>query len=516
MTRLTGLKTFAVLFLFALLARVDTLALSDIGWDESLYFLMAKSMIQHHAPYTIIWDHKPPGIYAIYYLALELFGQSAFSVRIFASLAMALTSLFVIRIHNRLRNTRSWTDIVPGLLVLLAFRQYGSAGANNEVFFLPATTGAILLFLTGLDPARSMVRRRLALFFAGAAAAAAFWIKFNTVVEIAIAGIGIALWCTSAEETNPVKIWVERLSLSACGFIAVSLLVVLPFALTGNLALLFDSTIAANIRHVGQRMPALETLNYALQIVGGSIVLWALVLAGLAFHLRKLRKDQDRILAHPYWFSLAWLLGAAISAFAPGQPYPHYALEMCVPLTLVAWLLFEDVFLANMPDRRATQAGIVFLLVGTIGVTLVEIPLALGRELTSLFKRGSLESVDTALAVSNYIRKHAGNSKISLFVVDGSLMLYALTNVEPPTKYAFSPFLLDPHFQRVAGLDGKAEVTRILRSEPEFVVRSTNPLQEAIAMRAYVDGLLVDRYVVDTVIHNTEILRRRLDKDRAP
>jgi hypothetical protein len=493
-------KTYGLLVALTVLTRLDTYALSDIEFDESVYFLMARSMTQGHAPYTAIWDHKPPGIYGVYFLAITLLGQSALAVRVFATLAIALSGWLAIQLHRRLRPDASYAW-VPGVMVVLMFRKYGGEGANNELFFVPAAAGSILMLVTAVQ--NQGTRRPLQLLASGALAGVAFWIKFNVVLEIQVAG-ALAVWLL-ADRTLRTR-WRrmgEEVVYAAVGFLIVAALVITPFALTDLLGLFRFSTIEANVRHVGNRMSALESLSFLLKVLEESMAQWALVIAGVVYHLRN-RRDAR---ASQYGFVVAWLLGALASALAPGQPYNHYALEMAVPLCLGAWLTFEDLFLAQL-QGRAALAALSFLILASTGTSLVAVPLNVGRELVSLLKRRSLESIDTSRWVSNYIREHTRGDKVTLYVMDGQPLLYHLLEVDPPTRYAFPPFLLDPHFEHVTGSEAKPEVARILAGKPEWIVRRVDPFKESLMMREHIATLIANDYTLETTIHNLDVLHR--------
>jgi hypothetical protein len=47
---------------------------------------------------------------------------------------------------------------------------------------------------------------------------------------------------------------------------------------------------------------------------------------------------------------------------------------------------------------------------------------------------------------------------------------YFLANVRTPTKYAFPPFIMDPHFSRLANVDYRREIEDILALNPKFVL----------------------------------------------
>ena len=90
----------AFLAVTALFFRLIAFPQAVIDWDESVYLLMARSMLQGHMPYTAVWDHKPPGVYVLFLLAQVLFGQSILSIRILAVLAVT-ASCFLLYLYGR-------------------------------------------------------------------------------------------------------------------------------------------------------------------------------------------------------------------------------------------------------------------------------------------------------------------------------------------------------------------------------------------------------------------------------
>lgn len=495
-------KLFGLLAALTVLTRLDTYALSDIEFDEAVYFLMARSMAHGHAPYTAIWDHKPPGIYGVYYVAISLLGESTFAVKVFATLAIALSGWLAVLLHRRLRPDLQHLSWVPGVLVVLAFRKYGGHGANNELFFVPAAAAALLLLLTAVQNGGR--GRPWQLLAAGGLAAVAFWIKFNVLLEIQVAGALVVLLFGAGPRETQWRRTGEVVVYTALGFLLVAALVILPFALADMLDAFRYAVVEANVRHVRQRMGAAESLVFLLHVLVPSMTQWALVMAGVVYQRRKDRIPAE---ARPYALLVTWLLGAMASALAPGQPYDHYALEMTVPLCLASWLAFHDLFLAQLAGQ-ALRAGLTFMFVATAGTDLVAIPLGVGRELTSLLKRGSLDSVDTSRWVVHYIRDHTRGDHVTLYVMDGQPLIYHLAEVDPPTRYAFSPFLLDPHFENVTGSKARPEVDRILAGQPEWIVRRRDAFPESLGMRAYINGQIEKDYVLETTIHNLDLLHR--------
>ena len=78
---------FFVFICITFFLRISSFFQSVINWDESLYLLMASSILDGHIPYSVVWDIKPPGIYVLFSLAQILFGHSISSIRIITCIA---------------------------------------------------------------------------------------------------------------------------------------------------------------------------------------------------------------------------------------------------------------------------------------------------------------------------------------------------------------------------------------------------------------------------------------------
>jgi hypothetical protein len=68
----------------------------------------------------------------------------------------------------------------------------------------------------------------------------------------------------------------------------------------------------------------------------------------------------------------------------------------------------------------------------------------------------------------------------TLYVLDSEPVVYFLADAEPATRYAFSAFVLDPHFSTVARVDYRREFAKILAREPRCIVM----MKDSIVPRA--------------------------------
>ncbi len=451
----------------ALLLRADSLLLTSVDWDESIYMLAADSLAAGAAPYEAVWDHKPPGVYWIYWLAKALPGPDLLNVRLLACAAVAASALLAQRIARHVTGVDGCRTWLPAGLVLVTFRLFGGLSANSEVFLAPLAAASVLCLL----------RQRMLL--AGAFAAAACWIKPNVAIDV-----GAALLAIFAVR----RCWSDLARFALGGLLAGAL----PLLAAGNLATLWDAVVAANLRHGGDRQTLGSAFWWLLRSADDARLLAALAAAGVTLACR----------GGPLFVPCGWFAGALLSAFAAGQPYDHYLVEAVVPLCVLAGSVAALV-LRQLPQPMQLPAGAVLLLAAT-PTSAARAPLEFLRALRTT------EPVDAPAAVADAIQRHGAPG--SVYVVDTEPIVYHLLGLSAPTRFPFPPLLLGEHFGKVAAIDQRAEIARILATDPEWLVRSTTPWPGYASGLALVNERAAADYEPIVTVGGTQLLRRRMQR----
>ena len=180
------LAALALLAALVMVLRLPALPQSVVDWDESIYLLMARSMLQGHAPYTVIWDNKPPGLYALFALAQIVFGQTVLAMRLLAMLAVTATC-FLLWLYGSIL-LGSWAiGALAGLFYAVFSMQNGGLASNAEIMWAPFTVAAFLLLgqRTGV-PATLQPGRRLTFLVIGLLLGIAIQIKAVAGMELAV------------------------------------------------------------------------------------------------------------------------------------------------------------------------------------------------------------------------------------------------------------------------------------------------------------------------------------------
>ncbi len=407
-------------FIAVLVTRLGILTRSVLDWDESLYFLMASRWRAGHLPYTVIWDNKPVGIYAIFALFQMVFGQDIFSMRFATVCFIAVLALAVFRITEIITLNRAAAWVAGGALVLCSMSNDGLS-ANTELFMACFTALAIWLVLLS---ERGML--------AGVLLGCAFMVKYVAMFE-APAVFFLYLW-------RRRRVWPGvRMVLGAALPLA---LVVACYALAGRFPVWLDDSVLSNFRRIDAHIGP-GALEYALHT---QLQRWGTLYAGAAALLLAacIRRGWREI------FLAGWLLGGLVGVEIAKSFYDHYFLQILPVLCVILGYWF-----AKLPRRPLLQAGFVLAMLALPAMAAkTALRDATGRDVT--------RQVGLELRAQH---------PASLYIFDSQPIIYALAGVNPPTRYVLPSELTGMSLPAVAGVNPQAEVAGILAARPVFIVR---------------------------------------------
>jgi 4-amino-4-deoxy-L-arabinose transferase-like glycosyltransferase len=488
---------------FALLVfvlRSSTFFQSVENWDESLYLLMARSLLDGHAPYTEVWNHKPPGIVLLFALGQLAFGRTVASIRILACLAVSASCLLLFLIGRSLRNPT--TGIVAGLLYATFSLDYGRSSCL-ELFYTPLVLCAFFLVLTR-DVEELFERPALPLAL-GVAGGLALQLKFVVVFDLA----ALALFVLASAWRHGTPAWPARIlrffALAALPSLVFFAVAVVSFAAAGHLGDYLDANFTANARYVSQGSYDYAKLGWMIQRrIRESFPLWLTLFLGPFYLLffRALDSRTRRGLAA----GLLWAAFALLGIYAPRRLFAHYFLELLPSQCLVtALVVCWTIDAAGAAPAAPAGLLLVLVLLGPV-LRAVDKPL---RRTAEIVKHRYVEGVDQwgdePAAVAAYLRPKLGENDY-LYVADYHPILYYLLPVRAPTRFLFPPFLVDEHWSTVTGVDREQEVRAIFLKRPRYVVKSG---EHATPFYRLVREELDRSYRLEHTIGSVEIYRRR-------
>ena len=136
---------FIVLFTLIFLLRLPSFFEPHWYFDEGVYSVFGKSILEGHSPYMYVWDHKPLGIYLIYSLADLAPFDTLFVAKFFAFLSAFGSSLVLFLIARQAfsRKAAFIAALTFGISSSLTF--FDGNQANGETFILPPLLFSIYL-----------------------------------------------------------------------------------------------------------------------------------------------------------------------------------------------------------------------------------------------------------------------------------------------------------------------------------------------------------------------------------
>ncbi|MEP6763861.1 MAG: glycosyltransferase family 39 protein [Gemmatimonadaceae bacterium] len=118
---------FAFLLALAIAAGVASLTW-PLSWDEGIFAWIGSTLLKGGTPYVDAWDVKGPVTYFVYALAEELFGHTAFAVRLFDLLISVTGTIAVFLLVSRYTNKRTALYAAPLFFLSLIGQGYNVLG----------------------------------------------------------------------------------------------------------------------------------------------------------------------------------------------------------------------------------------------------------------------------------------------------------------------------------------------------------------------------------------------------
>lgn len=485
-----------IFLIVSVLIRAPILARSVLDWDESLYLLMAEQWRAGHLPYTNIWDNKPIGIYLIFMTFIDLIGRPILAIRLASDLFITANAFILFNITHlllagRAEPMRLRLAIFAALAYAIGSLSNDGLAANTEIFMTCFTALAMLLALIPMAEGRISLLHCAA---CGALLGLAVMTKYVAIFEAP--ALAFALLQLNQARSKSAGLW--RLLACGAGGLLPLMATLFLYIEAGLLPLWWQASVASNvIRIAGASAPTIgSVILYQLQ--NWAPLYLCVPLLAVLWALSPPARPARRIMIFVY----LWLLGGLIGVCAAKSFFDHYFLQSLPVLCLIAALT-----LAASPVILRRIIIIAMLLPAIAGwnqLANVAAPII-------TFQNGHLAirpDIQARIAADLTAALQPGQH---IYVFDDQPIIYSLTNQTPPTKYAFPPDLTTRFLANVAGINAYHEVSRILATHPEFIIRSLDPLtapsQRNNAVYQLVDQTLSRNYDIWKTVGDSVIFR---------
>jgi len=425
--------------------------------DESFYLLVGQLLHRGTELYSDIWDRKPPGLFAIYYLAAA-FPNAVLAYQLFAWLAAGLTSLTIMRIAARFAGPAA--QVVVALWYLASLNLLDGGGGQSPVFYNLAIALAALIVVT-TDDYRSQwpyPRLMLAMALSGLA------ITIKQVAALEAGALGIALVWRRFQIDGTISgtvRWIWPLGLAG----ALPMLIILAWiAATNRLEIFIWAMAGSNTARWGQLVDPEAPIRLAKSL---AIMAPPLFLTAWSYFLG----SQDKRFQDIAFTLGIWLTATIGGALAVPTHYFHYLLPTLVPCA---------VGMALAVDRKRSAA----VLAASLAIV--------GCLAEPIWTRQKAELHITQLgALAALVKAHDPHPK--LLVLEGPIPLYDWLEARPLGPLVFPPHLISASERNVSHLDTEAELRRLVALRPTTITR----FSESKAGTNPNANRLFDRYIAE-------------------
>jgi hypothetical protein len=478
--------------------RSSTFFHSVENWDESLYLLMARSLLEGHMPYTEVWNHKPPGIAVLFALGTLVFRDGVFAIRVLACLAVSTSALLLYAIGRSVAGKTA--GLVAGVFYLVFSLDYGLSSCL-ELFFAPPVLFAFWIALSrDVDELIAEPGPALAI---GVAAGIALQLKLVVVFDFAALGLFVlgSLWARDRSAAQIVRFIVLVAIAPIASFAATAL----AFAAAGDFADYWDANFAANARYVAEGRYDYDKLAWMItRRVRESFPLWfCMLLAPLYVNVLPW---VDRRARRGITAGLVWAIFALLGIFAPRRLFAHYFVALLPAQCLLCALVASSTIGAGTVGSRARTALVLALVFLGPVLRAVDKPIA---RTAALVEHRWLEGIanwgDEPAQVADTLRPKLADGDL-VYVADYHPILYYLLGTSAPTRFPFPPFLVDDEWSQVTGIDREREIRAIFARRPRYVVKAHDA---PTSFYRIVREELGRNYELDMTVGSVEIYRRR-------
>ena len=416
-----------------------------VPWDrdEAAYATLAIGMRHGLVPYRDLFDHKPPLIYVVYWIAF-LPGVDMLTPRLLAAAALGATALVVVGVA-RAFGLRRLPALAAGFIFALSTSNVqGQLDTNIEAFMVLPMTASLAALLRDENRLRWCVT-------AGCLSGLA--VLFKTTAALPAGALVVYL---VARRTPNVR---GAAAFLVGGLLPVALSALAFVALSAGTAFWY-ANVTYNRLYIGaapvsQRLRGIASFNIGVAL--GSVWLWALALVGLAV-LARYRNRRGCLL-------ILWAGGCYAGIISSGRQYPHYYMQLA-PAAAISGAIGIQWMAEHWRDRRLRfSAYAAFVPLVAFEILLYA---ALVRAPTQRAKSHALTDAEAqceALApgIGSWIADHS-TANDTIYNLGRDTEIYVYSGRLPAARFMYDrPFALDS-----STVTQTAEALR--RAHPRYII----------------------------------------------
>ncbi|MCL4248169.1 MAG: glycosyltransferase family 39 protein [Anaerolineae bacterium] len=400
-----------------------------LGRDQGEFAVIGRGLLQGKVPYIDLWNPKPPAVFFVYALAMQVFGQTATALRAIDLLLMPPLLVSIAWIGARLfsRRVGLWAALL--FAVFYCTETFWTLTQNDGIAVLPMC----LALVCALKAADLTPRAPAWALASGALMGVVIWFKYPFALFALVLVLVYGFELRRRAEQPSLSVWFRFIIAAALGGLIVIGAGVLWLVQAGAWDAFVESVrVTASYTALGAQPDALaEALLTAL---GFRWSHWGLLFVLAVLSLLGTLSTRQRT------FTLAWLLIAFVIMLVQLRGYDYHWLPMLPPLALLGALgLTRMLDLAARWRWTNLLAALVLLAILINGIyprawaylTGQEDRFAYGdRFVAGEFIAGESERV------ADYLRARSVPGD-SLYIWGFRPEVYYISGLNPPTRFIF-------------------------------------------------------------------------------
>ena len=452
---------FLLIIVFLVVIRIPSLFEPKWYGDEGIYAAVANEMFYGEKLYVDAWDHKPPAIYILYWIA-KFFGTYNLVFVKIISLASAIGTLILLKKILLKFVSEKVTLITSALFAFLVGTIILEGNiANAENFFMFFTTLGFYYFLNS--------KSTLSLVLTGLVFSVAFLFKIHPFFEF----VALVFFILVSALRNKEKLskLVKEVFIIGTVFVAVQLA---SFVITGlsigSLAEYIATVVTYNFGYTSYTETATSASFFSFNSLGFRAVLTALIflVAGLAYYKKKISEEL--------FLSILWLVGGLFAAFLSARPYPHYFLQVVPAYCLLTAIFLKQLNKYNWYLKFIPLLVPVVILIAVVSTFKVRLPIEyytnsigvmFGTVSQSTYNDYLDKKINSTELLVKFINENKNSERPTLFLWGNDAWFYDQVNADNVSRY-----VVDFH----VGVDPvrrKELIDDIQVQKPQFLIQES-------------------------------------------
>lgn len=494
-------------FLIIFLLRLPWAGHIVIDWDESVYFTVSQDIVHDGSLYQTTWDGKGPLLFFILVPVIKLFGANIFALRIFTTMYVILSMLFIYLIVKTVVKTKA--SVLAPLCYGMFFMKFGGLASNRELFMMLPAIIATFFFFKYIE---SEFTGEWKLFFCGIFSAAAVLTVQTAFFSVAIFPATLALRKLTSRDYLWKSFARDILWYSAGAFI-LSAVVLLYFIVHNSLYDFYFAFYGYNQKHMSgiSIQTGLQRLWEFLKLEGFSDLITVLGLVGVVLCYARSKIKKQKFMTN---FLFGLFLFSLIGVFWARNMFGHYYLQMSLPFSIMISFAVSLLPLNRLELNKIIYSvvlaviaitlsfnilvmlylGIFILLLmlatdehqiktfnGVVCITIIILIFYSASSISNILSQPKNEN-DELIKVSALVANHT-LSNDTIFVLGGEPVIYFLADRRPAVKYFVWYYYRD--LLDSMGMTMNETLSELRNKKPEYFVYHNEQGPEVPALEKF-------------------------------